>query len=796
MNISMKWLKQYVEIDADINTYCDAMTMSGSKVETYEELGENISGVVVGKILNIEKHPDADKLVVTQVDVGIETVQIVTGADNISVGDYIPIALPGAKLSEGLKIKKGKLRGIESNGMMCSVEELGLNREDFIEAPEHGIYIFNEPKELGIDAKPYFGLDDIIVEYEVTSNRPDCYSVIGIAREAAATFDKELKLPKPEYKTYPGAIDKFMKVSIKNDKLCSRFVGKVITDVNIEESPKWLKDNLRACGVKPINNLVDITNFIMIETGQPMHAYDLDLVDFPEIIVRAASNGEVIQTLDGEERSLDESMIVIADSEKPIGVAGIMGGESSKVFETTKTIFFEAATFNGTSVRKTSKKLGLRTDASSKFEKHLDPNLAMYAMERACQLIDMLGAGKVMETGIDVYPCVREAKTIAYDVDAINKLVGTKVSEDEMIRIFNRLELEVNKEDKTLVIPTFRPDLNVNADLAEEVARMYGYDKIPVSLATGTPTVGKKNHKQKITDITRRMMEACGVSESMTYSFESPKAYNALSIGEEHPLHKYVTISNPLGEDFSVMRTTTVNGILKSLATNYNQRNENVRLYEIGKTYLPKELPLKDYPVEGEYLTIAMYGDVDFFDVKGVLETLFIRFGMVEDITYNGGIDLPFLHPGRKASVSYKEQELGYLGEVHPDTLDNYNIGIRSYLAVINMNELVKVAAMTRSFKPVPKYPSVNRDLALLAKQDIAVGQIEFYIKQRGGKILESYQLFDVYQGSQIKEDYKSVAYSLTFRAADHTLDEAEVSKAVTKILKGLEFELGVTIRS
>ncbi len=796
MNISMKWLKEYVDIDMPIDDYCDAMTMSGSKVETYEKLGEDISGVVVGKILEIGKHPDADKLIVTKVDVGEEIIQIVTGADNVAVGDFVPIALPGAELAGGLKIKKGKLRGVESDGMMCSVEELGLKQEDFIEAPEHGIYIFQEEKELGSDVKPLFGLDDIVVEYEVTSNRPDCFSVIGIAREAAATFGKELKLPEVSYTSYPGDVDSMMKVSVEDADLCSRFVGKIITDVKIGESPKWMKDKLRACGIGPINNLVDITNFIMMELGQPMHAYDLDLLDFPEIIVRRAKEGEMLQTLDGEERPLDESMLLIADSEKPIGVAGVMGGESSKVLETTRTIFFEAANFDGTSVRKTAKKLGLRTDASSKFEKHLDPNLPMIAMERACQLIDMLGAGKVMDGVIDIYPTVREPKSIGYDTEAIDRLLGTNISEEAMIDIFKRLEFEVNADSKTLVIPTFRPDITVNADLAEEVARINGYDHIPVTLDSGTPTVGKKNHKQKIEDITKRMMEACGVSESMSYSFESPKAYEALSIGKDHPLHQHVTISNPLGEDYSVMRTTTVNGMLASLATNYKHRNENVKLYEIGKTYIPKALPLTEYPVEGTFLTVGMYGDVDFFDTKGVIETLFNRLGIMENISYDQKIDMPFLHPGRKASVSYNGEELGYLGEVHPDALDNYSIGTRCYIAVIDIEKMTSAASLTRSFKAVPKYPAVNRDLALLVKKDILVGQIEFFIKQRGGKILESYQLFDVYEGKQIEEGCKSVAYSLTFRAEDRTLDDKEVSKAMDKILKGLEFELGVTLRS
>lgn len=796
MNISMKWLNEYVTIDCGIDEYCDAMTMSGSKVETYEEHGKDISGVVIGKILTIEQHPDADKLVVTQVDVGSESIQIVTGADNISVGDYIPVALPGAKLAEGLKIKKGKLRGVESNGMMCSVEELGLSREDFMEAPEHGIYLFAEPKELGVDVKQFFGLDDIVVEYEVTSNRPDSFSVIGIAREAAATFNQKLRMPVVEYTSYEGDIHSLMSVSIEDEAICKRFVGKVITDVKIEESPKWLKDKLRSCGIRPINNLVDITNFIMMEQGQPMHAYDLDKLTDKEIQVRLSRKDEVIQTLDGEERVLEEGTIVIADATKPIGVAGLMGGETTKVLEDTKTIFFEAANFNGTMIRKGSKKLGLRTDASSKFEKHLDPNLAMEAMERACQLIDMLGAGKVMDGVIDVYPTVREPKILTYDVDAINKLVGVQVSEEEMIEIFEKLEMIVDKDMKTVTVPTFRPDLNITADLAEEVARMYGYDKIPVTLATGTPTVGKKNHKQRVEDITKKMMAACGVSESMSYSFEAPKAYDALGITSDHPLHHYVTISNPLGEDFSVMRTTTVNGMLQALSINYNRRNETASLYEIGRTYIPKTLPLNEYPIENDYLTIGMYGEgTDFFSVKGVIETTLSHLGIKEDVTYTADIDMPFLHPGRKANVLFKNEVIGYLGEVHPETLDNYNIGTRCYLSVLDMAMLVKHTNLQTSFKPVPKYPAVKRDLALLVKEEILVGQIEFLIKQRGSKILESYELFDVYQGEQIENGHKSVAYALTFRAEDHTLEEKEIAAAMKKILKGLEFELGVTIR-
>ncbi len=795
MNISMKWLKEYVDIDQPIDAYCDAMTMSGTKVETYERLGEEISGVVVGKILDIQSHPDADKLVITQVDVGSETIQIVTGANNISVGDYIPVALPGATLAEGLKIKKGKLRGIESNGMMCSVEELGLSREDFAEAPEHGIYLFAEAKELGADVKPFFGLDDIVVEYEITSNRSDSFSVLGVAREAAATFNQSLKMPNTEFSTVEGNAEEEMSVRIDDADLCRRFVGRVITDVTIQESPKWLKDRLRSCGIRPINNLVDITNFIMQELGQPMHAYDMSRMDNREIIVRAAKEGETLITLDGEERALDTSITVIADAEKPIGLAGVMGGEGTKVLDDTRTIFFEAATFNGTKVRKGSKKLGLRTDASTKFEKHLDPNLAMYAMDRACHLIEALGAGKVMQGTIDVYPVPREKNTLNYDVSRINSLVGIELTNAEVAQLFRRLTFEVNEATCEVTIPTYRADIETNADLAEEVARLYGYDKIPVTLATGTPTVGKKNEKQKVEDIIKRMMEACGISEGMTYSFESPKVFDKLGIYDGHPLYPHVTISNPLGEDFSVMRTLTINGMLSSLATNYNRRNERVRLYEMGKTYLPKSLPLEDYPVETEFLTIGMYGETDFFALKGVLETLMTRLGIDDEVSYDKDVDLPFLHPGRRARVLVHGEMVGYLGEVHPDTADIYDIGERAYVAVMDVEAMAKQSNLTKSYEPIAKYPAVNRDLALLAKEDIPVGRIEFYIKQRGGKILESYKLFDVYQGEQIESGYKSVAYALTFRAKDHTLDEGEINKAMDKILKGLEFELDVTLR-
>lgn len=796
MNVPMQWLNDYVEIDCDIDTFMDGMTMSGSKVEGYEELGKEISKVVVGKILKIEKHPDADKLVVTQVNVGEEEpIQIVTGANNISEGDYVPIALVGSTLPDDIKIKKGKLRGIPSNGMMCSVEELGLMREDFPEAPEHGIYIFDKEYELGMDVKSIFGLDDIVVEYEITSNRPDCFSIVGIGREAAATFGKDFKYPEIKVDEVEGNANDYIKIEIEDEDLCARFAGRVVKNLKIEPSPWWLKKRLLSCGVRPINNIVDITNFVMMEFGQPMHAYDLDKLEGKKVIARRAKDNEKIMTLDGEERELDSSMLVIADENKPVSLAGIMGGEDTKVTEETKTLLFEAANFEGTNVRFTSKKVGLRSDSSAKFEKYLDPNNIDEAINRACQLINMLGAGEVVSGMVDVYKAKRVEKEVAFTAEGINKLLGTDLSEDEMIKIFEKVDLKVDKNKGVVIVPTFRPDVEREADLAEEVARFYGYDNIPVTLATGTPTVGKKSYKQKIEDITRVVMENCGISEAMTYSFESPKVFDKIRLDEDDSLRKTVTISNPLGEDFSVMRTTTVNGMLTALSTNYNRRNESASLYELSYIYLPKDEEIKELPDERMQLTIGMYGDIDFYNVKGVVETLLNRLGIYEGYEYDPNVSINYLHPGRQAKITINKKELGIIGEVHPEVADNYNIDTRAYLTVIDMPVLVKKSNLEREYEPLAKYPAVNRDLGLLAKNEVLVGQIEAIIKQRGGKILKDIKLFDVYTGSQIEEGYKSLAFALTFRANDHTLKEKEISKTMSKILNGLENTLDVKLR-
>ncbi len=795
MNIPMNWIKDYVDIDCDIETYCDAMTMSGTKVETYEVTGEEITNVVVGKIESIEAHSDADKLVVTQVDVGAELIQIVTGASNISVGDYVPVALPGAELSEGLKIKKGKLRGVASNGMLCSVEELGLDREDYPEAPEYGIYLFGEPQKPGSDVKPFFGLGDAVVEYEVTSNRADCYSIIGIAREAAATFGKPFKFPEINYAEVEGDINTCASVDVLDGDLCPRFMAKVLVDVNIGPSPKWLQDKLRSVGLRPINNLVDITNFIMVEMGQPMHAYDLEELEDGKIIVRRAHEGEIMKTLDGEDRVLDSSMLVIADKNEPIGIAGLMGGEGSKVKDNTRSILFEAANFKPASIRHTSKKIGLRTDASTKFEKNLDPNNVELAINRACQLAEMIGAGKVLKGTIDVYKNKRKKNIVGYNPDNINRLLGTSVTEEQMIGYFKSLELEVDEANRTVTTPTFRADIEREADLAEEVARLYGYDKIPVTLASGTPTVGKKTFEQKIEDITKLVMEDHGFNEAMTYSFESPKSFDKLNLPEEDGIRKAIVIDNPLGEDFSVMRTTTVNGMMEALSNNYAKRNKMVRLYEIGKTYLPDAVPLKKLPTEKVNLTVGLYGDCDFFEAKGVVETLFERLNCLDNTAFAPSKEKAFLHPGRQASVTVKGCYAGFIGEIHPDVCDNYGISEKVYVMELDMTVITEAASLDHVYTPVPKYPAVLRDIAMLVKDEVLAGDIDKVIRQRGGSYLERCDLFDVYKGKQIEAGYKSVAYSLSFRAADHTLKEKEIDKAMKKIMNGLEFELGAKLR-
>ena len=805
MNTSMSWIKMYVpDLDVTAQEYTDAMTLSGTKVEGYEKLDADLDKIVIGQIMKIERHPDADKLIVCQVDIGTETVQIVTGAPNVKEGDKVPVVLDGGRVAGsndgkktpgGVLIKKGQLRGVESCGMMCSIEELGSTREMYPEAPEYGIYIFPEDAEVGQSAVKALGLDDVVFEYEITSNRVDCYGVIGIAREAAATFGK--KFCPPVVKTTGNGEDAsdYIKVTVKDPDLCPRYTARVVKNVKIGPSPKWMQRCLAANGIRPINNLVDITNYVMEEYGQPMHAYDLDTIEGREIIVRRAEAGEKFVTLDGQERTMDENVLMICDGKKAVGIGGIMGGENSMITDQVKTVLFEAACFNGTNIRLSSKRIGLRTDASGKFEKGLDPNNAEAAINRACQLMEELGAGEVVGGMVDVCSETREPSRVPFEPERINAILGTDLTVDEMLGYLARVELAYDEKTNEIVAPTFRQDIHCTADVAEEVARFYGYDKIPTTLPNGEATTGKLPFKLRIEQVARDIAEYCGFSEGMTYSFESPKVFDKLRIPADSDLRKVITISNPLGEDYSIMRTTTLNGMLTSLATNYNRRNKNVRLYEIGKVYLPKSLPLTELPDERVHFTLGMYGDGDFFDMKGVCEEFFEKAGMKKKVHYTPDSGKPWLHPGRQANIIYEGSVVGYLGEVHPLVADAYGIGEKTYIAVIDILDILKYAGFDHKYTGIAKYPAVTRDLSMVVPKSVLAGDIEKMLEQRGGKILESYQLFDVYEGSQIKEGYKSMAYSIVFRDHERTLGEADITAVMKKILNGLT-SLGIELRS
>lgn len=799
MDLPMKWLSDFVDMELDTNDFIDKITLSGSKVESVTKMAKDITNVVTGKVLEIEKHPDADKLVVTKVDVGAdEPLQIVTGAPNLYVGAIVPVALVGATVYHGNsleKIKKGKLRGIPSNGMMCSIEELGFTTHDYPEAPEYGIYIFKDEVPLGADVKKLLEMEDDVVEFEITSNRPDCFSIVGLARETAATYRIPFKYP--EIKVEEKCSDKtedLIQVEIKNPELCPRYIARAVKNVKIQPSPLWLRHRLTASGVRPINNIVDITNYVMLELGQPMHAFDIDTIDERKIIVRNAEDGEKITTLDEQERELDSSMLVISDCNKAVAIAGVMGGNNSKITEEAEAILFESANFNGPNVRITAKKVGLRTDASSKYEKGLDPNLALDAVNRACQLVEILGCGEVCEGMVDCYPNKRESWTVDYSTESINKLLGLNLSEQEMIDLFKLVE--VDADGKVAVIPTFRPDLISEADLAEEIARFYGYDNIETTLAAGTPTVGKKTTKQIVEDKVIDTMISLGLNEAKCFSFESPKVFEKLNIPSDSKLRDVVKINNPLGEDFSIMRTLTLNGILNSIATNYNRRNEYANIFEIGKTYIPKSLPLTELPEEKTWLTVAMYGNnIDFYGIKGVCEELFNVLGIADTISYTPDDSIPFMHPGRLAKINTGDDSIGFVGELHPSVADNYSIGVKTYIAVVDMDTLADIASFERTYKALPKYPAMTRDLAILVKDEVIVKDIEDIIKVKGGKLLESIQLFDVFKGKQIQEGYKSVAYNISFRAEDRTLTDDEVNGPVKKILKELEEKLGAVLR-
>lgn len=805
MNTSLSWIKAYVpDLDVTAQEYTDAMTLSGSKVEGYEKLDADLEKIVIGQIEKIEKHPDADKLVICQVNVGTgENIQIVTGAPNVKEGQKVPVVLDGGRVAGGhdgkktpggVKIKKGKLRGVPSNGMLCSIEELGSTREMYPEALEDGIYIFDDEAVVGESAIHALGLDDVVVEYEITSNRVDCFGILGIAREAAATFDKEFCPPiVTETGNNENAAD-YIKVNVHDTELCPRYCARVVKNIKIAPSPKWMQRRLASQGIRPINNIVDITNYVMEEYGQPMHAYDLDTIAGKEINVRCAQKGEKFVTLDGQERIMDDSVLMICDGEKAIGIAGIMGGENSMITDNVKTMLFEAACFDGTNIRLSSKKVGLRTDASGKFEKGLDPNNAIEAINRACQLIEELGAGEVVGGVVDVYGKVKEGRRIPFDADKVNKLLGTEIEKETMIGYFKKIDLDYDYEKDEVIVPSWRQDLERLADMAEEVARFYGYANIPTTLPSGEATAGKKSFKMRVEDVAREVAEFCGFSQGMTYSFESPKVFDKLLLPEDSELRKTVVISNPLGEDFSIMRTTSLNGMLTSLSTNYNRRNKDVRLYELGNIYLPKQVPVTELPEEHMQFTLGMYGEGDFFTMKGVVEEFLDHAGLHGKETYDPNAGKTFLHPGRQANIIYDGKVIGYLGEVHPTVAENYAIKDRVYVAVIDMPYIVEMASFDRKYKGIANFPAVTRDISMVMKKDIMVGDIEKVFDEKGGQYLESYQLFDIYEGAQIRAGFKSVAYSLTFRAKDKTLEENDYAPAMKKILKALE-EMGIELR-
>ncbi len=805
MDTSLSWIKAYVpELDVTAQEYMDAMTLSGTKVEGFQRLDADLDKIIIGQIVKIEPHPDADKLVVCQVDMGQgEPVQIVTGAPNVEEGQKVPVVLDGGRVAGGhdgkmtpggIAIKKGKLRGVESNGMMCSIEELGQSRELFPEAPENGIYIFPDSVKVGESAIKALGLDDVIFEYEITSNRVDCYSVIGIAREAAATFRKKFVPPVVEVKGSGGDVNDYIKVDVKDIDLCPRYCARVVKNIRLAPSPKWMQRRLAVNGIRPINNIVDITNYVMEEYGQPMHAYDLDTIAGHQILVRRAEEGEKFVTLDGQERIMDESVLMICDGEKAVGVAGIMGGENSMITDSVQTMLFEAACFDGPNIRLSAKKIGLRTDASGKFEKGLDPNNAKDAIDRACQLIEELDAGDVVDGMVDVYPGVKEPVRVPFEPEKINALLGTDIDTDRMLEYFDMLGLAYDRKEGEVIAPTFRQDISCTADLAEEVARFYGYDNIPVTLPRGEATTGKLSFKLRVEEVAREIAEFSGFSQGMTYSFESPKVFDKLRLDAEDALRQTVNISNPLGEDFSIMRTISLNGMLTSLGTNYNRRNRNVRLYELGNIYLPKALPVTELPDERMQFTLGMYGEGDFFTMKGVVEEFFDKIGMTKKRSYDPEAGRNYLHPGRQADIYYEGTRVGYLGEVHPAVADTYEIGERVYVAVLDMPSILPYASFDRKYEGIARYPAVTRDLSMVVPKNILAGQIETVIEQRGGKLLESCQLFDIYEGSQIKEGYKSLAYSIVFRAKDRTLEEADVTAAMKKILNGLE-AMGIELR-
>ena len=794
MDLPMSWLGDYTDITGVTpKEYSDKMTMSGSKVEGVENLGAEIDKVVVGKVLECEDHPDSDHLHVCMVDVGEdEPIQIVCGAPNVAQGQKVPVALNGSTLPGGMKIKKGKLRGVMSNGMICSHDELGIEPSRLGYEPEYGILVLDEDAQIGSDVKDLFGLNENVVEFEITSNRPDCFSIIGLARETAATFKKPFNVPEPKVTEVGGDINDMLSVTIDDPDKCKRYCARAVKNVKIGPSPKWMRERLEACGVRAINNIVDITNYVLLEYGQPMHAFDIRDIAGAKIIVRRANDGEVIKTLDEEDRTLTNDDLVIADNERAIAIAGVMGGFNSEIKDDTTTVVFESAMFDAASVRLTAQRVGLRTEASSRYEKGLDYTNTVPAIERACQLVEVLGCGENISGMIDVMGNVESPVSIKFRPEKINSFLGTDVSEKEMLEIFERLGIKADTDNMMLYPPSWRPDLLAEADIAEEVARFYGYDIIPTTLMTGATTCGIKTPEQKLESEISTILTSQGMYEIYTYNFQSPSVLDKLNVPADSPLRNQVKISNPLGEDTSVMRTTMAGSMLDTLSRNYNYRTKSAKLFELGRVYIPNEKG--QLPDEPRTLMMGMYGGVDFYDIKGVCEEMFSELH-IENVEYERLTDNPVYHPGRSAVIKVGDKTLGVIGEVHPAVLRNFEIGIKAYMGELDFMAIFNAANRDVKYTPLTKFPAVTRDFSIVVDAMTPVADIEKVMKKAGGKLLTKLELNDVYTGSQIPEGKKSVMYKAEFKAPDRSLTGEEADNLHAKIVKNLGNELGAELR-
>ncbi len=794
MNISRKWLREFVDITATDKEYDSVMTLAGQKVETTERMDAEIKNVVVGKVLSMKKHENSDHMWVCMVDCGIgEPVQIVTGAQNVHEGDLVPVAQHNSYLPGGIHITKGKLRGVESCGMLCSYKELGLTEHDCPEAYADGIWILNnEGCKVGEDMNVVIGNDDSIVEFEITNNRPDCYSLIGLARETAAAFNVPMKHHEPVVKGgAEGNLCDLLDVDVQADDLCPRYTARMVRNVKIAPSPKWMRQRLRSAGIRPINNIVDITNYVMVEYGQPMHAFDYRYVKGGKIVVRRAGADKTLTTLDGSVRVLQPDMLVIADETKPVGLAGVMGGENSEIVADTVDVVFESANFLGSSIRKTALALGMRTDASAKFEKDIDPMLTVPAVNRACELVELLGAGEVMDGMIDVLNYVPQPVTVKLEPERINALLGTNISETDMIEYLHREEVPV--VDGMIQVPSWRPDLRVMADIAEEVARYYGYNNIETTLMRGATTMGGYSDEQKLENAAGATARALGYSEIITYSFVSPSSFDAIRIPADSPLRKTVKLVNPLGEDTSIMRTVILPSMLDILSRNFAFKNKGVKLYEIGKIYLPVEG--EKLPNEPKRMIFGTYGEHEnFFTLKGEVDTLLEQLN-VHPATYVADTKNPSYHPGRCADIMIDGKKLGVIGQIHPLVAEGYGISGEVYVAELDFTGLQSALAPERVFHSLPKFPTVSRDLALVCDEAMTVGMLEACIKKAGGKLLRSIQLFDIYRGPGIAPGKKSVAFSLELRADDRTLTDEDTTGVTNAVLEKLKNDLGVTLR-